>query len=640
MDEFSWTEEGTLYSENYQDIYFSDGHGLGETEHVFINGNNILGRLQHNSLVIGELGFGTGLNFLVTWREWLKNCTNKGRLIFISCEKHPLSRSVLETCHNNFPELSELSSQLRDKWPRTDTGFHTLEFEQGKVTLLLMLGDVVDVFKQLEAKIDAWYLDGFSPSSNPEMWTEDVFKQIAAHSHSGTTLTTYSAAGFVRRGLKAVGFDVSRVKGFGKKLHMTSAIYKGYEKERINIQPWFQLPTKSKPQKVAVIGAGMAGLNSAWSLGRLGVDVTVFDKHSKPAAEASGNLRGMMFPLISKKPDRLGNLTEIGAAYSFNQFKGLGLDFDQGLLEFASDDKKQSRFEEAVQRYGSNYIELLSPREIEERFSFKSELSALWHETAVSLSPVDYANALIENGSFDLKLDSEVLSISKVDEKWVIDVNGSKTCFDCVVVASANNSKNFIETLPLRKTRGQVLELDNDHFVKCPGQGLNFINYLVPCPNGKYLLGATFQVDDDGEELRLEDSRELLDSVRSTFPGVLKEFDPGQTSGRVSFRAMLHDYFPVIGPVADEQFYNEKYSELKHGKPISSYESAEYEKGLYLLSGLGSRGLTLSPLAGAYLAHQIVDGLSLLPVNTAQSVHPARFIVKKLKKGKKKNEPG
>ena len=140
----------------------------------------------------------------------------------------------------------------------------------------------------------------------------------------------------LERGLQDIGFEVQRVKGFGNKKHMTQAIYRGHVKSRMSLQPWFQVPPKSHAKKVAVVGAGMAGLNCAWSLSRLGAEVTVFDKASQPATGASGNLKGMMFPLISKKPDRLGTLTEAGSIFSMNQFNELGLSYKSNLLEFAT----------------------------------------------------------------------------------------------------------------------------------------------------------------------------------------------------------------------------------------------------------------------------------------------------------------
>ena len=633
MSEYSWTEEGTLYSEEYSDLYFSDGHGLEETKHVFIEGNNITARLQENDLVIGELGFGTGLNFLATWKNWADN-GRAHRLTFISCEKHPLSLSLLADSHEHFPELAELSLQLRQKWPLTETGFHTLEFEQGRVVILLLLGDVVEVFKQLEAKVDAWYLDGFTPASNPEMWSEDVFKQIAWHSHKGTTLTSYTAAGFVRRGLKAVGFEISRVKGHGKKLHMTSGVYQGHVKNPLSLKPWFQLPQARKPQRVAVIGAGMAGLNCAWSLSRLGVEVSVYDKHRKPAAEASGNLRGMMFPMISKKPDRLGLFTEMGAAYSLNQFKELGLSIEEGLLEFAADERKEQRFQESVKRYSPDYIKLLSATEVHEKFGIQAPCPAMWHANAVSLSPLEYADALIENGAFELLLNSEVFSLQEDQQKWLVESRHGTKEYDCVVIASACESTRFVAGVPLRKTRGQLLELKREQFKDFPKQGLNFINYLAPVDKNKCLLGATFQPDDEDESLRVEDTQELLSTLHSFFPDMLKDIEPEGVSGRVSFRAMLRDYFPVIGPVHDDRAYQGRYADIKHGKPVSTYEPAVYRPGLYLSTGHGSRGLTLSPLAGAYLARQIVDGLSILPVEHVEAVHPARFCIQKLRKNK------
>ena len=147
MSDFSWTDEGTLYSEQYNDVYFADGKGLEESTYVFLDGNNLKERMDAN-LTVGELGFGTGLNFLLTWELWRQN-GKKNRLTFISCEKHPLTPELLEKSHVSFPSLSNLSEQLREKWPLTETGFRFIEFEDGKVSLLLLLGDAAEMLKEL-----------------------------------------------------------------------------------------------------------------------------------------------------------------------------------------------------------------------------------------------------------------------------------------------------------------------------------------------------------------------------------------------------------------------------------------------------------------------------------------------------------
>ena len=637
MSEIKWTENGNLFSENYNDVYFNDAHGVEETDYVFLQGNNIHQHFEQQRTVIGELGFGTGLNFLVTWDAWRRHeKKSANRLIFVSCEKHPLSKTVLEKAHENFPQFAGLAELLRDKYPEIKSGFHFLEFENSQVALLLMFGDVLDVLRQLESKIDAWYLDGFAPKNNPQMWTEQVYRQIAWHSHENTTLATYTAAGDVRCGLKAVGFEVERIKGFGKKRHMTTASYKGHVKKDLHLQPWHRHRAHKTPRRAAVIGAGMAGLNTAYALQRLGVDVTIYEKAAHIADGASGNRFGMVLPLLAKKLDRLGSLTKAGAHFSINQFNDLGLIYKRGLLEFAIDEARMARFTESVKRHDDCYVRLLSPPQLKEEFGVDSSVSALFHSSGISLSPRRYADTLLKASGAQLKLNCQIDQLKKDGSDWLLSASDGQTYrHDCVIVCSAAESASFEQTshFPIHKVRGQVVYLSKDQILQQSQYGLNFVNYLVQDEEDNYVLGATFQLNDAEEGMRPKDSQTLVESVKKRLPHLIKEnVDAASLEGRVSFRAMQKDHFSILGSAPDYQACMEQYKGLKHGRPVSRYEDAICEEGLYVNCGHGSRGLTLSPLLSAALARHIVDDFYCMPVSHITAVSPIRFMVKELKR--------
>ncbi|MCM8527128.1 MAG: bifunctional tRNA (5-methylaminomethyl-2-thiouridine)(34)-methyltransferase MnmD/FAD-dependent 5-carboxymethylaminomethyl-2-thiouridine(34) oxidoreductase MnmC, partial [Lentisphaeraceae bacterium] len=602
-EEYTWTEKGTLYSNVYDDVFFHDGDGLDETDYVFLQGNKLRERLPKEDLKVGELGFGTGLNYLLTWKLWQETGRKKGkRLTFISCEKHPLSLDILEKSHSQFPQLKEFSSQLRAKWPPVKTGFHLLEFEEGRVALLLLFGDCFESLKKFEGKVDAWFLDGFSPAKNKDMWSEDVFKQMTWHSHENTTLATFTAAGFVRRGLQEVGFEIERIKGFGYKKHMTVGSYKGYVKDRLHLAPWFRSPDLLKPCSVAVIGAGMAGLNMAYYLERAGYSVTVFDSESEIAEKASGNKRGMMYPLISKKPDRLGAFTEAGAHFSYSQIKELGLEHREGLLEFISSDKKALRFGEALSRYSTDYVEM-----VDTEYSKKAVL----HKRGLSISPLEYCRSLSEKLRGSIRLNKKLNSLSKSKDGWLLNfADGSLEEFAAVFMAGAYESGSVeqLTHLQMRVSRGQISYIDKK-FVSSAKKDLNFINYLTEADDC-YILGATFDVDDLDSNCRVNDTQSLLDSIHKYFPGVVsEEIEAEKLAGKVCFRTVIKDYFPIVGGCPDEKDYKTLYGSLKHGKPVSRYDEGEYHKNLFVSCGHGSRGLTFSPLSAAYLSRLLRDGI-------------------------------
>lgn len=210
------------FSAEYQDIYFSTDNGLLETEYVFLQGNDLLNRWQQttvNTFTIAETGFGTGLNFLSAAKLWLETAPKQATLHFISVEKHPLSLQDITSALQLWPDLTEFSLPLLAQYPVL-IDKKTILLYDGSVQLTLLLGDATEQLSRITDKADAWFLDGFSPTKNPEMWQTSLFEQIAMHSHVATTFATFTSAGMVRRGLAAAGFKVSKRAGFGKKREM------------------------------------------------------------------------------------------------------------------------------------------------------------------------------------------------------------------------------------------------------------------------------------------------------------------------------------------------------------------------------------------------------------------------------------
>lgn len=210
-------------SKQFDDVYFSVENGYAETQHVFLQGNGLPGGWAGRDFTIGETGFGTGLNFLCAWRLW--NETNAGRkLHFISVEKFPLSGGEIEEAMDGWREKfpDELEA-LRARYPANCSGTQRIGMGEN-CTLTLSFGDVNDEMPGWNEKVDCWFLDGFKPSSNPDMWSETVFQNMARLSQPGATFATFTAAGFVKRGLAAAGFNVKKIRGYGRKRDMLAGV--------------------------------------------------------------------------------------------------------------------------------------------------------------------------------------------------------------------------------------------------------------------------------------------------------------------------------------------------------------------------------------------------------------------------------
>lgn len=216
-----WSVENVPRSLRFGDLYFSDLDGLDETKYVFLNGNKLPEIwMCTDRFIIAETGFGTGLNFFATWQLWRENSTPNGNLIYYSIEKYPLTISQIVKSIGHWSDLKPLLEEFKKDYASTEVNSQTILFDEGRVTLKLIFGDVKEVLSQATFSSDAWFLDGFAPSCNPEMWSDEVFLEVARLSKKGTRLATFTAASAVRRGLRDVGFDMVKIPGFGRKREM------------------------------------------------------------------------------------------------------------------------------------------------------------------------------------------------------------------------------------------------------------------------------------------------------------------------------------------------------------------------------------------------------------------------------------
>ncbi|MCA0929278.1 tRNA (5-methylaminomethyl-2-thiouridine)(34)-methyltransferase MnmD [Ruegeria profundi] len=213
--ELTWTEDHIPVSDRFDDPYYSLQNGLEETRHVFLAGNDLPARFAPG-FRIAELGFGTGLNMLTAWSEWEKSGQSTP-LSFSSFEAFPMTAQDMARALAAFPELKPWAARFLAQWRGGTCKLDTLHLE-------VIEGDARQTLPAWTDQADAWFLDGFSPAKNPELWGADLMQQVASHTVKGGTAATYTAAGFVRRGLQEAGFNVSRTAGFGRKRHMTRAV--------------------------------------------------------------------------------------------------------------------------------------------------------------------------------------------------------------------------------------------------------------------------------------------------------------------------------------------------------------------------------------------------------------------------------
>ncbi|MEK9711414.1 MAG: tRNA (5-methylaminomethyl-2-thiouridine)(34)-methyltransferase MnmD, partial [Thalassolituus sp.] len=416
----SWNDDGLPIADAFDDPYFSVENGLEETRYVFLKNNGLPQRFAEGTgpFRIIETGFGTGLNFLATWQAFTQEATPERWLHFTSVEKFPLTPEQLTKALALWPELADLSQKLIDRYPPATPGFHVLSWPEERVTLTLIFADVHDAFPELNGPVDAWYLDGFAPSKNPAMWSDELFKEIRRISRNPLpdripTVATFTAAGLVRRGLKGAGFQVAKVPGFGRKREMLAGSYNattGPEKSELhNRLPWQLTPEPLKyGSHVVVAGAGLAGCTTARALAERGFKVTLCDPDGI-ANGASGNPQGGLYIKLAAD-DQATHSDFYRQAYllalkEVRRVLGEGSKGeywnDCGVLQLAYDEKEAKRQQRFIERHMPPETlvttALLDRQPNEQSDKQHNGQHGLLYPSAGWVSPSDFCNALAQH---------------------------------------------------------------------------------------------------------------------------------------------------------------------------------------------------------------------------------------------------
>ncbi len=630
--DITWRADGSPQSTRFDDIYFSSDDGLAETSHVFLNGNGLPDAWKDQPhFTIAETGFGTGLNFLATWALWRETRTPNQHLHFVSVEGFPLARDELAQALMKWPSLAPFADILVAQYPEPHRGTHLIHLDD-TVTLTLCEEEILPALQGLEANINAWFLDGFSPASNPDMWSDEVLAEVARLSTPDATFATFTAAGAVRRGLLAQGFDVQKVKGFGRKREMLVGKMQT-PPARAMPKPWYHQPRISPVGSALVVGAGIAGAATAHALHNRGVDVRLVDGDGLGAG-ASGNPAALFMPRFSVQPtpeddfhiaaylyaERCMSDMQNGASSSF--FRACG------VMQFARTEAEAQRFEKIAARapLPPGHLELVPVTKVADLVGFETGYPAFLFPRAGVIDPA----LLLAHLTQGLRVERQ--NISSLHEAST-NVNS-----DALVLANGAGLANFPETewLPLEPVLGQITSLPPGTLPP-PKHALVAGPYLIAHPDGSALTGATYELGQEQRDKvpKLIGHKQNLDDLGATFPAFqphISGLDPSNLSGRVSFRAQVPDRVPFAGPAPIERDYLTAYDRLRHGDRFAAYPPAPLHPGLFLIGGLGARGFTTGLLLGEALASQMTGAPSPLPSALAEAVHPARFIIRALRK--------
>ena len=616
--------ENQPYSSKYGDVYFSSDSGLDETHYVFLAHNQLKTRwenLKEDHFTIAETGFGTGLNFLCAWKLWQETAPANARLHFISSEKFPLSIDDLQNALSLWPDLKELSDALIQQYSLISKAWHRLIFDNGKVTLTLLIGDVNESLPKLKGVINAWFLDGFSPAKNPDMWQASLFESMAKHSHSETTFATFTSAGEVRRGLQHAGFEVSKAPGFGKKREMLFGQYQGGAN---NTQD------KTNRKTLIVIGGGLAGAASAEAMMRRGYQVTLIERHSSLAQEASGNPLGVLYPRLTGGETPLNALALQGFLYTLgllNHFKINPENFQQcGVLQLAFNEREQKRIAavindhpELVHRVDKTHASNLSGIYIGHAGMFIPK--AGW------LNPASFCESLTKHPNIKKQTNTEALSIDKTSQGWrVSSKSGPIAEASNIIIANATDAQYFSQTkhCEMQAVRGQITLLPSTDKTRSLQTVICTDGYLSPARQGLHCLGATFSPNDINTDIREVDHQSNLSMLESLAPE-WDGYDAQLLQGRAAVRATTIDYLPLAGAILDVP-------QLKESPPRYNAHpnSLPWLNGLYINAGHGAKGLVNAPLCAEIIASLICNEPAPVDCSLLSALDPNRFALREL----------
>ena len=651
--QLDWDDQGRPHSRVFDDVYFSDKSGLDETRYVFIEQNRLAERFaalpQGGRLVIGETGFGTGLNFLCAWQVFEQHAAAGARMHFVSVEKYPLSPADLQRALALWPELKAFADQLLAQYVAIHQGFQRLTLADGRVTLTLLIGDALEQLPQLDAQIDAWFLDGFAPAKNPDMWTAELFAELARLAAPGSTISTFTSTGWVRRLLNAAGFKMKRTPGIGHKWEILRGEFLGWPSDvpvPAPDKPWFARPAPLTGERRAlVIGAGLAGCASAASLAARGWQVSVLERHSAIAQEASGNPQGVLYLKLSAHGTALSQMIVSGFGYTRRQLEHLqrGIDWDDcGVLQLAFNAKEAERQMQLAAAFPEDLLHLLDQPQAQARAGIGLTHGGLYFPEGGWVHPPALCQWQAAHPQIQVLAHHDVLELRKADGQWQAwDGERLLASAPVVVLAGAAEIQRFSESaeLPLKRIRGQITRLTQT----AQSQALNTVvcaeGYVAPARLGEHTLGASFDFKSDdltpttaehlGNLAMLEEiSHDLVIRLQAD------ELEPEHLEGRAAFRCTSPDYLPIVGPLADHQAFAQAYAALsKDARQVPDVE-CPWLDGLYVNSGHGSRGLITAPLSGELLAAWLDNEPLPLPRSVAEACHPNRFALRRLIRGK------
>jgi tRNA 5-methylaminomethyl-2-thiouridine biosynthesis bifunctional protein len=567
-----------VYSNLYKDIFFDKTDAIKESEHVYIKTNKLATRFKKiSNYTIAELGFGTGLNFLLTWKLWLEVRKPKSSLTYISFESAPLSRIELLRVHALFKNLMHLSKIFLKKLPPIYQGTHRIFLELGNVNLIIIYDDILSL-TNFNFKADTWFLDGFSPKKNPHAWSDKHFEEIYKCTNFNGTLSSFTVAGNIRRGLLKNNFTILKKPGVGKKKEILYA----FKKQKNNI-----LKIKSTPLKniepVAIIGSGISGASIVYALRTRDIKCFLIDKSSQLGNGASGNKVALQMPKLTLDESPYGLLSLEAFSYSRKLAKELNsVPRSNGLILLPSREREIKKFNKLL---NNNWpLELLDKNT--SNLKILEKINYLYMRSSGIVDNKKFIKKLVGDVEFISKFNVKNIELKKDGYKKITDIYGNKLHAKTVIWANGHEMLNLHKKTPIIPTSGQVTYINQTNLTENLKVNFSYGHFISQSYKGYHQIGASFNKSDN-LKYREMDQLNNLNSIPYFLKKIFNNNNKSVYKYRVSVRASTKDRMPFLGALGSI--------------------TGKKEKDIFVLGGMGAWGFVYAPFYAELLVKKILN---------------------------------
>ncbi len=597
---------------------------LDRARRVFLRGNGLPGRWAGlGDFTVLETGFGLGHNFLALWDAWRQDPQRCERLHVVSLEEHPTSAEDLARVHAG-SALPDLARQLLDAWPPLTPNLHHLGFEGGRLRLTLAWGDAEQLLPALRLQAQAVFLDGASPKGTDTPWSPALLKAVGRLSAPDATAAADSVAQTLREGLATAGFTAGAEPGLGH--HSGPDITCARFVPRASAR---SLPTLAVPGADAVVvGAGLAGASAARALAERGLRVTVLEQAGDVATGASGNPAGLFHGTVSADDGPYARLYRTAALLAEQRYReaiAAGVPGSvEGLLRLAPHQPGGRTPQALLQANGLTpcYVQWLDAQAASALAGLRLDAPCWFYPGGGWIAPAAWVRHALAHPLITVRTRCAVSALLRRPGQWECqDGHGGVQARSArLVLAHAAGTDALLRPLghtgwPLRSSRGQVSFWPQDNGLR-PHRPLAGDGYVIATPGG-LLCGATRQADDPDPDPRAEDHRYNLERLQR-LTGISGPPAGTALQGRVGWRLAAEDRLPVAGAVPT----------LGLAHRATQARLLPREAGLFVLTALGARGLTLGPLMGELVAAQATGTPWPVEQDLADAVDPGRWQVR------------